>query len=96
MTLGKIEVICPCCETKLKIDKKTGEIIWEEKKKKIMPSLADMVKDHDAHKDEQVSLFKKRSEVQKDRNRLLEEKFREAQKNVDKIKDNPLRDIDLD
>ena len=55
-----------------------------------------MVKDHDAHKKEQVSLFKKRSEVQKDRNRILEEKFREAQKNVDKTKDIPLRDIDLD
>ena len=86
MSSGKIQVVCPCCETKLKIDKKTGEIIWEEKQQKAMPSLADMVKDHDAHKEEQVSLFKKRSEVQKDRNRLLEEKFREAQKNVDKSK----------
>ena len=96
MSSGRIEVICPCCETKLQVDKKTGEIIWEEKKQKTMASLADMVKDHDAHKEEQASLFKKRSEVQKDRNRLLEEKFREAQKNVDKSKDIPLRDIDLD
>ena len=40
--------------------------------------------------------FKKRSEVEKDRNRLLEEKFKEAQKNVDKSVDIPLRDIDLD
>ena len=92
----KMEVICPCCETKLQIDKKTGEVIWEERKQKVMPSLADMVKDHDAHKKEQELFFKKQSEVQKDRNRLLEEKFREAQKNVDKSKDIPLRDIDLD
>ena len=34
MASGKIEVICPCCETKLKVDKKTGEVIWEEKKVK--------------------------------------------------------------
>ena len=67
MGTGKIEVVCPCCETKLKVDKKTGEVIWEEKKQKAMPSLADMVKDHDAHKKEQESLFKKRSEVQKER-----------------------------
>ena len=96
MSSGRIEVTCHCCETKLQVDKKTGEIIWEEKKEKAMPSLADMVKDHNAHKKEQASLFNKRSEVQKDRNRLLEEKFKEAQKNVDKSKDIPLRDIDLD
>ena len=96
MSSGRIEVICPCCETRLQVDKKTGEIIWEEKKAKVMPSLADMVKEHDAHKKEQESLFNKRSEVQKDRSRILEEKFKEAQKNVDKSKDIPLRDIDLD
>ena len=44
MDLGRIEVICPCCETKLQVDQKTGEIIWEEKKEKVMPSLSDMVK----------------------------------------------------
>ena len=96
MGSGIMEIICPCCETRLKVDKKTGEVIWEERKQKTIPSLAEMVKDHDAHKKEQVSLFKKRSEVQKDRNRLLEEKFKEAQKNVDKSKEIPLRDIDLD
>ena len=96
MDLGRVEVICPCCETKLQVDKKTGEIIWEEKKEKVMPSLSDMVKDLNAHKKEQESLFIKRSEVQKDRNRILEEKFRAARKNVDKSKDIPLRDIDLD
>mgnify|MGYP001082685798 FL=1 len=96
MSSEKIEVICPCCETRLQVDKKTGEIIWEEKKAKVMPSLADMVKEHEAHKKEQESLFNKRSKTQKDRSRLLEEKFKEAQKNVDKSKDIPLRDIDLD
>ena len=96
MSSEKIEVICPCCETRLQVDKKTGEIIWEEKKAKVKPSLADMVKEHEAHKKEQESLFNKRSKTQKDRSRLLEEKFKEAQKNVDKSKDIPLRDIDLD
>ena len=96
MSSEKIEVICPCCETRLQVDKKTGEIIWEEKKAKVMPSLADMVKEHEAHKKKQESLFNKRSKTQKDRSRLLEEKFKEAQKNVDKSKDIPLRDIDLD
>ena len=65
MSSEKIEVICPCCETRLQVDKKTGEIIWEEKKAKVMPSLADMVKEHEAHKKEQETLFSKRSEIQK-------------------------------
>ena len=36
------EVICPCCETKLQVDIKTGEVIWQEKKAKEFGSLADM------------------------------------------------------
>ena len=36
MGSGRIEIVCPCCETKLKIDKKTGEVIWEEKKKLVL------------------------------------------------------------
>jgi vacuolar-type H+-ATPase subunit H len=55
-----------------------------------------MVKEHDAHKKEQESLFNKRSQDQKERSRILEEKFKEAQKHVDKSKDIPLRDIDFD
>ena len=96
MASGKIEVICPCCETKLKVDKKTGEVIWEEKKVKVAPSLSDMVKGLDTQKKEQESLFQKQSAAQKERTRLLDEKFKEAQKNVDKNSDLPLRDIDLD
>jgi len=96
MSSGRMKVICPCCETRLQVDKKTGEIIWEEKKEKVMPSLADMVKEHDDHKKEQESLFNKRSQDQKERSRILEEKFKEAQKHVDKSKDIPLRDIDFD
>ena len=40
----KLEITCPCCETKLQVDQKTGEIIWEERKPKPEVSLTDMVK----------------------------------------------------
>ena len=92
----KVEVICPCCESKLQVDKKTGEVLWEQKKETAMPSLSDMVKGLDSQKREQESQFKKRNEVQKERNRLLDEKFKEAQKHVDKSDTRPLRDFDLD
>lgn len=96
MGSNRLEVTCPCCESKLQVDKKTGEVIWEEKKQKVMPSLSDMLKGLDAQKKEQESQFKKQSNVLKDRNRLLDERFKEAQKNVDKSTDKPLRDFDLD
>jgi|TARA_B100000959_G_scaffold123210_1_gene129320 hypothetical protein len=92
----KVEVICPCCESKLQVDKKTGEVLWEQKKEIAMPSLSDMVKGLDSQKKEQESQFKKQNEAQKERNRLLNEKFKEAQKHVDKSDTRPLRDFDLD
>ena len=92
----KVEVICPCCESKLQVDKKTGEVLWEQKKEIAMPSLSDMVKGLDSQKKEQESQFKKQNEAQKERNRLLDDKFKEAQKHVDKSDTRPLRDFDLD
>ena len=93
----KIEVVCPCCETKLQVDKKTGEIIWEEKKEKPMPSLLDMVNDLGSQQKENESLFKKHSETQKERSRLLDEKLKESLKHVDRSStDKPLRDFDFD
>ena len=96
MGSNSIDAVCPCCETKLKIDLKTGEVIWQEEKPKPEISLSDMVKGMDSRQKEQEQLFNKRSETHKDRNRLLEEKFKEAQKHVDKSSDRPLRDIDFD
>ena len=96
MGYGKHEIICPCCETKLQIDAKTGEVIWGEKKVKEFGSMSDMVKGLDNQRKEQASLFKKQSEIQKDRKRILDEKFKEAQKHADKDSEKPLRDFDLD
>ena len=94
--MEKHEIICPCCETKLQVDAKTGEVIWQEKKPKEFGTLSDMVKGLNAQKREQETLFQKQNEIQKDRKRLLDEKFKEAKKNVDKDTSKPLRDFDLD
>ena len=92
----KLEVICPCCETKLQVDKKTGEIIWEEKKAKPVPSLTDMVKDLDNKKKENEDIFRKNRQNQKERTRVLDEIFKESTKHVDRSGEKPLRDFDLD
>ncbi len=91
-----MEVICPCCESKLLVDKKTGEVLWEEKKVKPDISLSDMVSGLTSQQKEKESLFKKHSENQKERSRLLEEKLKESLKHVDRSADRPLRDFDLD
>ena len=91
-----MDVICPCCETKLQVDQKTGEVIWEERKPKPEVSLTDMVKDLEKQKKEQENIFKKNSENQKERSRVLDEIFKESQKHVDKSGEKPLRDFDLD
>ncbi len=96
MAANLIEIICPCCESKLRLDQKTGEVIWMDEKKKELSSLSDMVKGLDAQRKEKESLFKKQSELQKERSRLLDEKFKESQKHVDKSDTKPLRDIDFD
>ena len=90
------EIICPCCESKLQVDIKTGEVIWQEKRAKEFGSLSEMVKGLDNQRKEKESMFKKQSEIQKDRKRLLDEKFKEAQKHVDKSTEKPLRDFDFD
>ncbi len=96
MSSKQLTVVCPCCESKLEVDAKTGAVVWEEKKQKTHASLSDMVKNLDAQKKEQASEFQKQNELQKERARLLEEKFKESQKHVDKTSDKPLRDFDLD
>ncbi|MZH41457.1 MAG: 2-nitropropane dioxygenase [Nitrospinae bacterium] len=92
----KIEVVCPCCETKLTVDNKTGAVIWEERKPKPVASLTDMVKGLESKKKEQQNMFQKHSENQKERGRVLDEIFKESQKHVDKSDEKPLRDFDLD
>ena len=92
----KLKIICPCCEAALHIDQKTGDVLWKEEKKKEHASLSDMVKDLNAQRREAEALFKRQNELQKDRSRLLDEKFKEAQKHVDKSDTKPIRDFDLD
>ena len=92
----KLDIICPCCETKLQVDQKTGEIIWEERKPKPEVSLTDMVKGLENKKKENEDIFKKNRENQKERGRVLDEIFKESTKYVDRSGEKPLRDFDFD
>jgi predicted nucleotide-binding protein (sugar kinase/HSP70/actin superfamily) len=84
---ANLEITCPCCESLIVIDRITGEVLFhKEKEKKITGSLESMVSNLEAQKSEAEKRFEKQLESQKDRARLLEEKFKEALKRADKDK----------
>ncbi len=93
---ANFEITCPCCESLIVVDRISGEVLFhKEKERKITGSLESMVSGLEAQKSEAARRFDKQIESQKDRARLLEEKFQEALKRADKDKPyiNPM-DID--
>jgi hypothetical protein len=93
---NRFTIICPCCEATLNIDADTGALLSHEEKHKPLGSFEDMKKDLDKQKLTREQLFAQEMSSQKDRGRLLEEKFQEAKKKAEKdtkIYRNPL---DLD
>jgi flagellar basal body P-ring protein FlgI len=94
----KIKVECPCCEAKLLIDSRTGEVLWHEikEKHKESHSLGEMIKKLDVHRKETEERFERERQALKERPRILEEKVKEAMKRVDKDGPPPVRPIDLD
>ncbi|MCA1622266.1 MAG: 2-nitropropane dioxygenase [Acidobacteria bacterium] len=78
--MERLSVICPCCETTLTIDAGTGAIIAHEEKAKKLGSFDDLKNNLDKQKEVREQLFAQEMSSQKDRKRLLEEKFQEAKK----------------
>ena len=90
-------VICPCCDATLTIDAKTGAILAHREKVKPLGSFEDLQKNLQEQKSARENIFAQEMNAQKDRERLLEEKFREAFKRADDEKDKPfLNPMDLD
>jgi hypothetical protein len=94
---GRFTLICPCCETTLTVDAQTGVLISHAEKTKPLASFEEMSKDLERQKQVRESIFSQELGSLKDRERLLEEKFREALKRADKDKDKPYRNpLDMD
>lgn len=94
--MANFEISCPCCESLIVIDRVTGEVLFhKEKERKITGSLESMVSGLEVQKSEAAKRFDKQMEAQKDRARILEEKFKEALKRADK--DTPyINPMDMD
>ncbi len=93
----RFTVSCPCCESTLVIDAQTGAMISHEEKTKPTASFDEMKKDLTRQKEIRDQVFAQELGSVKDRERLLEEKFREAMKRAEKEKGKPFQNpLDLD
>lgn len=95
--MEKFSIICPCCEATLTVDAKTGALLAHEEKKKILGSFEDLQGELNKQKDLREQIFAQEMSSMKDRERLLEEKFKEAMKRADEVKDEPYKNpLDFD
>lgn len=92
-----IELNCPCCEALLVVDRESGQVLFhKQKEKKTKLSLEAMVSDLGNQKSEAAKRFEREIESQKDRGKILEDKFQEALRRADKS-DTPVRNpLDYD
>ena len=95
--MEKYSVICPCCEANLTIDAQTGAVLSHEEKKKAHGSFEELAGELSKQKELREQIFAQEMSSMKDRERLLEEKFKEALKRADTTSDTPFRNpLDLD
>jgi ribosome-associated translation inhibitor RaiA len=84
-------ILCPCCDATLKIDRDTGAIISHEEKAKPIASFDEMAKTMERQREQRDRIFEQEVGSLKSRERILEEKFRDAMKRAGDDKDTPFR-----
>ncbi len=95
--MKNFEITCPCCEALIVVDRLNGEVLLHKaKEKKSGQSLESMVSNLQTQKSEMEKRFEKQIESQKDRARILEEKFKEALERADKSDKPYINPMDLD
>lgn len=95
--MEKFTIICPCCEATLTVDAHTGAILAHEEKAKKLGSFEDLKGELEKQKAARENIFAQEMSSQKDRQRILEEKFQEALKRADTDSDKPFKNpLDLD
>ena len=94
---ANFEITCPCCETLIIVDRITGEVLLHKQKEKATKESFDaMVSKLEAQKSEAAKRFDRQLESQKDRARILEEKFKEAMQRAEKDDTPVINPMDMD
>jgi len=97
----KLTVLCPDCEGRLTVDAETGAVLSHEKKAQPIAGGADfdqLLGEIDRGKEKAEEIFEKEVAAHEDRDRLLDEKFREAVKRAESEPDDtpPRRPFDYE
>ncbi|HEX2642802.1 MAG TPA: hypothetical protein VHU81_07400 [Thermoanaerobaculia bacterium] len=100
-TPSKLTIRCPDCNSEMVIDTATGQILSHKKAKQPIAGGKDfdaLLKGLDEEKSKAEDIFQREVAALKDRDRLLEEKFREAMRRAEEEPDEgpPRRPFDLD
>ena len=91
-----LDVICPCCQTRLTLDRASGEVLYEDRPKKRGMSWEQALAADGECKSAAEQLFERGIDRERNADELLEKKFREAMKRADKSDSPPPRIFDLD
>lgn len=95
--MKNFEIECPCCAATIVIDRISGEVLLHKVKEiRTSGSLESMVAGLETQKSEAAKRFERQLESQKDRARILEEKFREALERAEKSDEKHVNPMDLD
>jgi hypothetical protein len=95
--MERYTITCPCCEAILTVDASTGALVAHEEKKKVLGSFDDLKSDLSRQKELREQIFAQEMSSVKDRERLLDEKFKEAMKRADVDAGKPFKNpLDLD
>jgi len=92
--LDRLSIRCPDCDSELVVDRATGAILSHRKAKEPPgggKSFESLFADLDAQKASAEDRFEREKAAFADRDRLLEEKFKEAMKRAEDEPDEPLR-----
>ena len=97
----RLQVVCPDCSARLVVDRATGEVLSHQSHKAPPAGgkeLGELLEGLDREKEQAEDLFQREVDAFKDRDRLLEEKFKEAMKRAEDADDGtpPPRPFDFD
>jgi uncharacterized Zn finger protein (UPF0148 family) len=91
------EILCPCCESTIVIDRISGEVLLHKvKERRAGGSLESMVAGLESQKSEMQKKLDRELAAQKDRGRILDEKFKEAMARAEKSDAPHVNPMDLD
>lgn len=96
--MNNFVITCPCCEATLTVDRLSGEVLLHKAKEVRGPggTLESMVAGLESQKSEAAKRFDRQLESQKDRARILEEKFKAALEQAEKSDEKYVNPMDYD